>query len=163
MLYSRLFYLAFCLWLAASFIGFYQSGSILLLSVLGLNILVWVFLRKKVPSFCFSLSVILLVSGLIQSADPLYMIAACGFIFAAWDLTLAELKISENREQGKDGLYGRLRVNALGTSLLVSYALIYGSGFVKIRLPFFVVFVLAILAFCVLFRFLGIVREKTDD
>lgn len=143
-----------------AFFGFYKSGLYYMEIAVAVNTILWILLRKKNPSFCLVVSVILPITGIFLGVHSLFMILFCGFSFGAWDIAHMKIQIQKNSWNVKNGLYNSMRLISLALSLVLSFAVIFTFTLVHINIPFFIMFILVLSAFFCMYRLIQIFDKK---
>ncbi len=158
--YKILFFIFLIISAFFAFFGFYQSGLLYLeIAIVGCAI-IWIFLREKNPSVCLIISIIITAVGILLGVNFFFMVLYCGFSLALWDITLMELRISENAYNTKIKLYNLVRLSSLGLALVISFVIIFTCRFINIKIPFFIIVILAISAFLCIKRIVIIFSKK---
>lgn len=160
MIYKILFLILLFISTLSGFLGFYQSDLLFMEISVMLGAVLCFFLREKSPSICLISSLIISISGILLGANSIFMILYCGFSLASWEITLMELQFSGNTENTNVKLYNTMRFISLGSTLLISFILIFILRFINFKIPFFIIIISVIFSFFCISRIIDIFKKK---
>jgi hypothetical protein len=130
------------------------EAAVLLCAVL------WIIARKKIPSVCLFLSLVIATAGLLLKVSPLVMFFYSGFSLAAWDIASLEISLKNNSKERMSNHYQFTRVLSLLSALAIGFPLIFAGRTLHLKIPFFVMVLLAIVTFFSINRIVNIVKRK---
>lgn len=116
--------------------------------------------RKRAASPILVASTGLAAAGILAKADPVFMILYAGLSLVCWDLAALEKTRVGSKHKNGASLYVTIRIRTLLSVFSTASIVILLLSFIRLNIPFMLLFIFSIAAFYCIFRLLCIIRRK---